>query len=66
MKTSLHLGYLKQDFWGELRFLIGKLYNTLFSLSTTYINRWNFRIGGQIGTWSESEGTYDCTTVSVQ
>lgn len=66
MKTSLHLGYLKQDFWGEFRFLIGKLYNTLFSLSTTYINRWTYRIGGQIWTWPESEGTYDCTTVSVQ
>lgn len=56
MKTSLHLGYLKQDFWGEFRFLIGKLYNTLFSLSTTYISRWNFRIGGIMAIALEPEG----------
>ena len=48
MKFYTHYSYLKKDFWGEFRFLIGKLYNTLFSLSTTYISRWNFRIGGVI------------------
>ena len=71
MKTSLHLGYLKQDFWGEFRFLIGKLYNTLFSLSTTYISRWNFRIGGgNCGQGLKARGLmtvrrFQCSTISI-
>ena len=42
------LNYLKQDCFGELRFILGKIYEIIFSSSTTYISRWNFRIGGVI------------------
>ena len=70
MNTSLHFSYLKQDFWGEIRFLIRKVYNTLFSLLTTYINRSNFWLGGKLGRSLKARGImtvrrFQCSTISI-
>ena len=46
MKTSLHLNYLKQDPSGEIRFLFGKLYNTVYPLLTTLVSKANLLLGG--------------------
>lgn len=51
-----HLNYLKQDFWGEIRFLIRKVYNTLFSLLTTYISRSHIWLGANSDVVLKREG----------
>ena len=70
MKFYTHYSYLKKDFWGEFRFLIGKLYNTLFSLLTTYISRSNFWLGGKLGRGLKARGImtvrrFQCSTISI-